>query len=151
VILMTTTPSDSLLRHVLNTVRTIAVVGASDKGERASHGVMAFLQNKGYPCIPVNPRLAGQRLLGETVHATLGDIAESVDMVDIFRNSSAAGPTADEAVAIGAKVIWMQLGVINEEAAERASRTGITIIMNRCPAIEWSRLFQPAAQKDLTP
>ena len=148
---MTTTPTDELLRQVLTAVRTIAVVGASDKGERPSHGVMAFLQHKGYRCIPVNPRLAHQQLFGETVYATLAEIPESVDMVDIFRNSSAAGAVADEAVAIGARIIWMQLGVVDEAAAKRATNAGVTVIMDRCPAMEWSRLFQPAQQKEYNP
>jgi predicted CoA-binding protein len=132
--------SDRLIRDTLRGVRTIAVVGASDKAWRASQGVMKFLQGKGYRCIPVNPKLAGQTLLGEKVYADLASIADPVDMVDVFRNSAAAGPVADEAIAIGARVVWMQLGVVNEEAAARARRAGLTVIMDRCPAIEWRRL-----------
>ncbi len=128
------------IRHVLESTRTIAVVGASDKQHRASYGVMKLLQEKGYRCIPVSPRLAGQELLGETVHASLQDIREPVDMVDLFINSEAAGPLADTAVDIGAKTIWMQLGVINEAAAVRARGQGVTVIMDRCPAIELRRL-----------
>ena len=115
-------------------------MGASDKPDRASHGVMKFLQNKGYRCIPVNPRLAGQTLLGETVYAGLNDIPEPVDMVDVFRRPRDTVPIADDAVAIGARVLWMQLGVVNEEAARRAIVGGLDVIMDRCPAIEIPRL-----------
>ncbi|MEQ1803116.1 MAG: CoA-binding protein [Gammaproteobacteria bacterium] len=134
------TPTDDLIRSTLQSVRTIAVVGASNKLHRASHGVMRFLQARGYRCIPVNPSLAGQSLLDETVHADLRSIAGPVDMVDVFRNSADAGPVVDEAIAIGAKVVWMQLGVINPEAAERGCAAGLTVIMDRCPAIEIPRL-----------
>jgi predicted CoA-binding protein len=131
---------DELIASTLRRVRTIAVVGASDKPHRASHGVMRFLQGRGYRCVPVNPKLAGQTLLGETVQADLGSIGEPVDMVDVFRNSTDAGPVVDEAIAIGAQVVWMQLGVINTEAAERGCAAGLTVIMDRCPAIEIPRL-----------
>jgi len=133
-------PAAQTMREILLTVKTIAVVGASDKSSRASHGVMAFLQEKAYRCIPVSPRLAGQELLGETVYASLADIPEPVDMVDLFVNSELAGPATDEAIAIGAKVVWMQLGVINEAAAERARAAGLQVIMDHCPAQEWGRL-----------
>jgi len=137
---MTEQTSQQLMRDILQSVKTIAVVGASDKSHRASYGVMKFLQDKGYRCIPVSPRLAGKTLLGETVYGSLADIPESVDMVDLFINSEAAGNLTDEAIAIGAKVVWMQLGVVNEEAAERARNAGLQVVMNHCPAQEWSAL-----------
>jgi predicted CoA-binding protein len=121
---------------LLERVKTIALVGASANAERPSHGVMRFLQKRGYRVIPVNPGLAGQDLLGEKVFARLADIPAKIDMVDIFRNSEAAGDAVDDAIRIGAKVVWMQLGVINEAAAERAAQSGLQVVMNKCPAIE---------------
>ena len=137
---MSNEPSPELIRRTLQSVKTIAVVGASDKEERASHTVMQFLQAKGYRCIPVNPRLAGSQLLGEKVYATLLDIPEDVDMADMFVNSSLVGRATDEAIDIGARVVWMQLDVVDKDAARRARDAGLTVIMNRCPAIEWSRV-----------
>lgn len=131
---------DDVIRATLRGARRIAVVGASPKAHRASHEVMRFLQGKGYRCIPVNPGHAGETLLGETVYPDLASIPEPVDFVDVFRNSAAAGAVVDEAIAAGARVVWMQLGVVNEEAAERGRRAGLTVIMDRCPVIEWGRL-----------
>ncbi|MDO8840209.1 MAG: CoA-binding protein [Parvibaculum sp.] len=128
------------VEHILRETKTIALVGASANPRRDSHEVMRFLQGKGYRVIPVNPGLAGGDLNGEKVYATLGDIPEKIDMVDIFRNSEAAGAVVDEAIAIGARYVWMQLGVVNNEAATRARAAGLKIVMNRCPKIEIPKL-----------
>lgn len=131
--------SDSEIRDILTSVRTIALVGWSPKPDRPSHRVAAYLKGRGYRVIPVNPGHAGQQALGETVVATLAE-AGPVDMVDIFRRSEEAGAVADEAVAVGASVVWMQLGVSDEAAAMRARAAGLQVVMNRCPAIEIPRL-----------
>ncbi|MBC7103382.1 MAG: CoA-binding protein [Parvibaculum sp.] len=128
------------IEHILRDTKLIAIVGASANPARDSHEVMRFLQAKGYRVIPVNPGLAGKELNGEKVYASLRDIPEKIDMVDVFRNSEAAGPVADEAVEIGAKYVWMQLGVVNAEAAARARAAGLRVVMNRCPKIEMPRL-----------
>jgi predicted CoA-binding protein len=132
--------SDQDIAHLLSRVRYIALVGASDRPGRASHGVMRFLQNHGYRLFPVNPQLAGQEIHGERVYASLAEIEEPIDMVDIFRRPQAAGEAVDEAIAIGAKSVWLQLGVINEEAARRAETAGLDVVMDRCPAIDIPRL-----------
>lgn len=136
--------SDDYLRDILSSVRTIAVVGASPRPQRPSHGVMRFLQRRGFRTIPVNPFAAGGEILSERVYARLGDIPTDVvgpiDMVDIFRRSEAAGAAADEAIAIGAKVVWMQLDVRDDAAAARAEAKGLKVVMDRCPAIEIPRL-----------
>jgi predicted CoA-binding protein len=130
------TPEES--NQLLRAVKTIALVGASANTERASYTVMRFMQRQGYRVIPVNPGLEGQTLLGEKVYARLADIPESIDMVDIFRNSEAAGGVTDEAIAIKAKIVWMQLGVQNPAAADRALKAGLKVVMNKCPKIELS-------------
>jgi len=132
--------SDDYLRGVLKRVRVIAVVGASPHWNRPSYFAMKYLQDKGFRVIPVNPRAKGETILGEKVYGALAEIPDKVDMVDIFRNSDAAGPIVDEAIAIGAKVVWMQLGVRNDTAAAKGEAAGLTVVMNRCPKIEYSRL-----------
>lgn len=132
--------SDAYLRGILHDVRIIAMVGASPNWTRPSFFAMKYLQHKGYRVIPVNPTAAGQTILGEKVYAGLKEIPEKVDMVDVFRASEAAGPIADDAIAIGARVLWMQLGVRNDEAAHRAEAAGLRVVMNRCPKIEFGRL-----------
>jgi len=134
--------SDDEIRAVLDGVRTIAMVGASAKDVRPSYFVLKYLLAKGYRVIPVNPGQAGKDILGQKVHGALADISEPIDMVDIFRSSEAAAKVVDEALALQPrpKVIWMQLGVRNDEAAARAEAAGLRVIMNRCPKIEYGRL-----------
>jgi OAH/OAS sulfhydrylase len=132
--------SDATLRRILSSVRVIALVGASANWNRPSYFVMKYLQGKGYRVIPVNPGLAGQELLGERVYASLREIPEPIDMVEIFRASDRVDPVVDEAIAIGAKVVWMQLGVRNDAAGARAEAAGLEVVMNRCPKIEFGRL-----------
>lgn len=135
---------DSYLRGILADVRTIAVIGASPRAERPSHRVMAYLQRRGYRAIPVNPFAAGRTINGESVYAALADVPEPIDMVDVFRRSEFAGDAVDAAIAAGAKVVWMQLGVRDDEAAARAEARGLKVVMNRCPAIEIPRLGIPS-------
>ena len=132
--------TDSYVKGILADVKPIAMVGASTNWNRPSYFAMKYLQMKGYRVIPVNPVSAGQELLGETVRASLDEIEETNDMVDIFRNAKAAGPITDEAIEIGAKVVWMQFGVINPKAAERAEAAGLRVVMDRCPKVEYARL-----------
>jgi uncharacterized protein len=138
--------SDDYLHDILERVRTIAVVGASPRSQRPSHRVMAYLQRQGYRTIPVNPNAAGGEINGEPVYASLAEIPEPVDMVDVFRRTEAAGGVVDEAIAIAAKVVWMQLGVRDDNAAARAEAAGLEVVMNRCPAIEIPRLGLPHRQ-----
>ncbi len=132
--------SDKEIADLLNSVRTIALVGASPKADRPSHRVMAKLLAHGYRVIPVNPGLAGTDIQGQRVVAALADISEPIDMVDIFRNSESAGEVVVDAMTSGARAVWMQLGVINEAAAARAEAAGLKVVMDRCPAIEIPRL-----------
>ena len=131
--------SDDTIRAILAETRRIAVVGASDKPWRPSHGVFAFLLARGYDATPVNPLLAGRAIHGRTVAARLDD-ATPLEMVDIFRASANAGAAVDEAIRLGARTVWMQLGVVDIAAAERAREAGITVVMDRCPVIEVRRL-----------
>ncbi|WP_294204161.1 CoA-binding protein [uncultured Sphingomonas sp.] len=132
--------ADEDIRELLTTARTIALVGASDRPDRPSYGVMKRLQDHGYRVIPVNPQITGEHVHGEFVFRELGQLGDSIDIVDIFRRSDAVGSIVDEAIAIGAKAIWMQLGVVNDEAAARAEAAGLKVVMDRCPAIEIPRL-----------
>ena len=132
--------SDDYLRGILESVRTIAVVGASPRHERPSHRVMAYLQRRGYRAIPVNPNAVDDPINSEKVYTSLAEVPEPIDMVDVFRRPEAAGGVVDEAIAIGAKVVWMQLGVRDDAAAARAEARGLKVVMNRCPAIEIPRL-----------
>ena len=131
---------DDDIRQLLEETRTIAMVGASDRPGRPSHGVMRMLLDHGYRVIPVNPQLAGGGIHGETVRAALAEIEEPIDLVDIFRRPIAAGEAVDEAIAAGAKAVWLQIGVINEDAAARAEEAGLKVVMDRCPAIDIPRL-----------
>jgi uncharacterized protein len=126
------------IAQILRQVKTIALVGASQNPSRPSYGVMKFMLQHGYRVIPINPGLAGQELLGQRVVASLVDVDEPLDMVDIFRNSEAAGDVVDEALALVPlpKVIWMQIGVRHDEAATRAENAGLKVVMDRCPKIE---------------
>ncbi|MBC9178767.1 CoA-binding protein [Pseudoroseomonas ludipueritiae] len=131
--------TDEAIRALLMNTQRIAVVGASANPSRPSFGVTGFLVDRGFDVTPVNPGLAGQQLHGSTVAASLAE-AGKLDMVDIFRRSEEVGPVVDEAIRLGARTIWMQLGVIDSAAAARAREAGLTVVMDRCPLIEWRRL-----------
>lgn len=132
---------DAYLRKILSDVKTIAMVGASTNEMRPSYFAMLYLQGKGYRILPVNPRYAGQKLLGETVWPDLASLPLVPDMVQIFRRSEEAPAIVEAAIAKGIGVIWMQLGVRHEEAARRAEAAGCRVVMDRCPKIEYGRLF----------
>ena len=132
--------SDQDLTELLQGARTIALVGASDRPDRASYGVMKFLQDQGYRVFPVNPRITGEHVHGEYVWRELAQIGEPIDIVDIFMKSENVGPIVDDAIAVGAKAVWMQLGVIDEAAAARAEAAGLKVVMDHCPKIEFARL-----------
>ncbi len=130
---------DSTIERVLSATRRIAVLGASAKPWRPSHGVLGFLIARGYDVTPVNPGLAGQAILGRAVVGRLAEAAP-LEMVDVFRNAAHAGGVMDEAIRVGARVVWMQLGVVDQDAATRGRAAGVTVVMDRCPVIEWRRL-----------
>jgi len=132
-------PSDSKIREILATPRTIAVVGCSPDPHRDSHRIAALLKSKGHRVIPVNPSC--QEILGERCFASLRNIPEPVEMVDVFRRPEFVDQIADDAIAVGANILWLQLEVINEPAARKAQAAGLTVVMDRCPAIEYRRLF----------
>lgn len=132
--------ADADIKALLEGARTIALVGASDRPDRPSYRVMATLQTHGYRVIPVNPQITGEHVHGEFVFRDLSQLGDPIDIVDIFRRSDAAGDAVDEAIAIGAKAVWMQLGVVNDAAAARAEAAGLQVVMDRCPAIEIPRL-----------
>lgn len=131
--------ADADLHRILDTHRVIAVVGLSPKEDRPSHRVARYLMAHGYTVIPVNP---GQReILGQPCYASLGEIPVKVDMVDVFRNAADVPPIAEEAIAIGARSLWLQLGIVHEDAARLAAAAGLDVVMDRCPKIEHARLF----------
>lgn len=137
-------PDDPLIREVLSETSTIAVVGASPKPERPSYGVMQFLLAAGYRVIPVNPGQEGKEIAGQRVYAKLADIPEPIDMVDVFRQSDALPGIVDEILALEPrpKAIWTQLGIVNEEATDRAAAAGLKVVVDRCPSVEYPRLIR---------
>jgi predicted CoA-binding protein len=134
---------DEDIAELLTNARTIALIGASDRPDRASYGVMKFLQDHGYRVFPVNPQITGEHIHGEFVWRELAQIGEPIDVVDIFRRSEMAGEAVDQAIFAGAKAVWMQLGVINEDAAARAEAAGLKVVMDRCPKIDIARMGLP--------
>lgn len=134
---------DEDIAKLLSETRTIALIGASDRPDRPSYEVMKFMQDHGYRVIPVNPQITGEHVHGEFVWRDLSQIGDPIDMVEIFRDSAAAGEAVDQAIAAGAKAVWMQLGVVNAEAAARAEAAGLKVVMDRCPMMEIPRLGVP--------
>lgn len=131
---------DEDIAALLQSAKTIALVGASDRPDRASYGVMKFLQDHGYRVFPINPRITGEHVHGEFIWRELAQIGEPIDIVDIFMRSEKVGPIVDDAIAVGAKAVWMQLGVIDEAAAAKAEAAGLKVVMDHCPKIEIGRL-----------
>ena len=131
--------NDEEIAELLTNARTIAMVGASDRPDRPSYGVMKFLQGHGYRVLPVNPQITGEHVHGEFVWRELAQIGEPIDIVDIFRRPQAAGEAVDQAIFAGAKAVWLQLGIVNEEAALRAEDAGLKVVMDRCIKIEVMR------------
>jgi len=140
--------TDDEIRDLLTDARMIAMVGASDRPNRPSHGVMKILQDHGYRVFPVNPQITGEHVHGEYVWQELSQIGVPIDIVDIFRRPEAAGEAVDQAILVGAKAVWLQLGVINPDAAARAEAAGLKVVMDRCPAIELRRLGIPKIAAD---
>jgi predicted CoA-binding protein len=139
---------DEDIADLLRNARTIAMIGASDRPERPSNGVMRALQNHGYRVIPVNPNITGEHLFGEFVWRNLSQVGVPIDIADIFRRSDAAGEAVDQAILAGARAVWLQLGVINEEAAARAEAAGLKVVMDRCIKIEMMRLRVPPIDQE---
>ncbi len=139
---------DEDIEELLSSARTIAIVGASDRPDRPSYGVMRALQDHGYRVIPVNPQITGEHVLGEFVWRELGQIGVPIDIVDIFRRPEAAGEAVDQAIAVGAKAVWLQLGIVNEAAAERAEAAGLKVVMDRCAKIDVARLNIPRIEAE---
>ena len=131
---------DEDIAALLQSAKTIALVGASDRPDRASYGVMKFLQDHGYRVFPINPRITGEHVHGEFIWRELAQIGEPIDIVDIFMRSENVGPIVDDAIAVRAKAVWMQLGVIDEAAAAKAEAAGLKVVMDHCPKIEIGRL-----------
>ena len=141
---------DEDIKALLEGARVIAMVGASDRPDRPSYGVMQALQAHGYRVIPVNPQITGEHVHGEYVFRELSQIGEPIDIVDIFRRSGEAGEAVDQAIAVGAKAVWMQMGVVNEAAAARAEAAGLKVVMDRCPKVDIPRLRVPRIEPAAT-
>jgi predicted CoA-binding protein len=139
---------DEDIAELLTNARTIAVVGASDRPNRPSYGVMQFLQDWGYRILPVNPQITGEHVLGEFVWRELAQIGVPIDIVDVFRRPEMVDEAVEQAIFVGAKAVWMQIGVVNEQAAARAEEAGLKVVMDRCPKIEIPRLGVPRVAAD---
>ena len=139
---------DEDIAELLTNARTIAMVGASDRPNRASYGVMSFLQDHGYRVFPVNPQITGEHVLGEFLWRELAQIGVPIDIVDIFRRPEAADEAVEQAIFAGAKAVWMQIGVINHDAAAMAEAAGLKVVMDRCPKIEIPRLGVPRVPQE---